>query len=74
MARDLKFQITEEERFYYLSENKGSDLLRSYHTANLPLRFCICKKQIFSLRDSHVNMPLQYSLIFMAVNIDNFEM
>ena len=49
MARDLKFELLEVERLYYLcSENKGADQLRGHREADLHLCFLICKKQVFS--------------------------
>ena len=43
MAKDLKFQIQEEEGLFYLSrESKGADQLRCYQPADLSLCFCIC--------------------------------
>ena len=48
MARGLKFRIQEVERLFYLcSENKGTDQLQGYRTADLPHFFHICKKQVF---------------------------
>ena len=44
MARDLTFQIEEEEGLYYpCSENKGADQLFCYHEAYLRFCFHICK-------------------------------
>ena len=49
MARVLKFQIKEAEVFYFLfSENKGTDQLCSYHTADLCLCFRLCILLVFS--------------------------
>ena len=43
------FGIQKEEGLYYLcSVIKGTDKLRSYCPADLPLCFCICKMQVFS--------------------------
>ena len=54
MARGLKYGILKVEGLYYLcSENKGADQLCGNRTADLLLCFCICKKQIFSLRGSN---------------------
>ena len=42
-ARSLKFQVYEEERFHYpCSENKDTDQLCSYCTADLCLCFRLC--------------------------------
>ena len=49
MARDLKFQIKEEEGLFYLcSEKKGADQLRGYREADLRLCFRICITLVFS--------------------------
>ena len=49
MAEDFKFFIKEVEGLFYLgSENKRTDLLHDYNTADLHLCFHICKKQVFS--------------------------
>ena len=49
MARGLKFRIYAEEGLYYLcGKNKGADQLRGYRTADLRLRFHICKNPFFS--------------------------
>ena len=42
--------------YYPYSENKGADQLRSYCAADLRLCFRICKKTVFSLRDSYVTV------------------
>ena len=34
--------------YYPCSENKGRDQLRGYREADLRLRFCVCKKPVFS--------------------------
>ena len=48
-ARSLKFWIEKEEELYYPStENKGTDQLGSYCTADLHLYFHICKNMVFS--------------------------
>ena len=53
MARGLKFRILKVEGLYYLcSENKDADQLRGYREADLRLCFRICKKPVFSERDS----------------------
>ena len=40
VARSLKFRIEEKEKLYYpISENKGTDQLRSYCEADLRLCF-----------------------------------
>ena len=55
MARGLKFRIYKVEGLYYLcSENKGADQLRGYRGADLRLCFRICKKPVFSGRNSNV--------------------
>ena len=55
MARGLKFRISVVEELYYpYSENKGPDQLRGYREADLRLCFRICKKPVFSQRDSFV--------------------
>ena len=48
-ARILKFQIYEEDGLFYpRSENKGTDQLCSYCTADLRLSFCIEENLVFS--------------------------
>ena len=54
MARGLKFLIKKVEGLYYLcSENKGADQLPGNHEADQHLCFRICKKPVFSRRDSY---------------------
>ena len=49
MARDLKFQIYEEDVLYYPgSEIKGADQLLDYLETDLHLCFRICTKPVFS--------------------------
>ena len=49
LAKGLKFLNDEVDGLYYLcSENKGADFQRSFPTADLPLCFHMCKKQVFS--------------------------
>ena len=50
MVRGFKFRIYEVEGLYCLwSENKGTDQLHIYSTADLGLYFgIICKMQVFS--------------------------
>ena len=49
MTRILKFCVEVEEELYYpSSENKGTDQLCSYCTADLRLCFCIGKNPVFS--------------------------
>ena len=56
MARGLKFRIQEVEELYDpCSENKGADQLHGYREADLRLCFRICKKPVFSRRDSYVH-------------------
>ena len=46
IARGLTFRIKEEEGLYYpCSENKGTDQLCGYRTADLRLCFRICKSR-----------------------------
>ena len=53
MAWGLKFRILEVEGLYYpCSENKGTDQLCGYRTADLHLCFRICKNPVFSWRGS----------------------
>ena len=56
MVGGLKFQIEEVERLYCIhvcsSENKGTDHLRAYRAANLPLCFRI-RKSRFSYNAAH---------------------
>ena len=74
MARGLKFRIKVVEGLYYqYSENNGADQLRGYREADLRLCYRICKKPVFLQRGSYVNTPMQYTGIFMAVEIDNFQ-
>ena len=52
MARGMKFQMQEVERFYYLcSENKGTDQLCGYRAADLHLCF-----GIFSHNTAHTTV------------------
>ena len=56
MARGLKFRIYVVEGLYYpYRENKSPDQLCGYREADLRLRFCICKKPVFSQRGSDNN-------------------
>ena len=51
VARGLKFRFEKVMGLYYLcSENKGTEQLCDYRTADLRLWFCIiiCNKQVFS--------------------------
>ena len=58
MARGLKFWLNVVEGLYYqCSENKGADQLRGYREPDLRLCFRICKKPVFSRRDSNVSFP-----------------
>ena len=45
-----------EELNYSCSENKGADQLRVYREADLRLCFRICKKPVFSLRDTYCDI------------------
>ena len=48
-ARNFKFWIEKIEELYYpCSENKGTDQLRGYRKADLPLCFSICRLLVFS--------------------------
>ena len=40
--------------YYLCSENNGADQLRSYREADLRLCFRICKKMVFSQRDTYI--------------------
>ena len=54
IARDLKFQIYEEEVLYYTSrETKGPDQLRGHREGDLRPCFRICKTLVFSSRGSY---------------------
>ena len=49
MARGLKFRIKNVEGLHYpCSENKGTDQLCDYRTADLRFCFRICKNPVFS--------------------------
>ena len=55
MVRGFKFEIYKVEELYYLcSENKGTDQLHGYHTANLRLCFHIFAKSRFSHAEAHL--------------------
>ena len=61
MARGLKFRIKVVEELYYpCSENKGADQLRGDRESDLRLCFRICKKPVFSRRDSYVNVSNKF--------------
>ena len=53
MARGLKFRIQIVDP---CSENKDFVQLRGYHEADLRLCFHICKKPVFSERDSNIQI------------------
>ena len=52
------------EGLYYLcSENKGADQLCGYREADLRLCFSICKKPVFSWRDSNIVKCFSYQFV-----------
>ena len=68
MAKGLKFRIQVVEGLYYpYSENKGTDQLRSYCAADLRLCFRICKRPVFSQRDSYD--PHHEKILFMHQSV-----
>ena len=58
--------------YYPYSENKGADQFRGYREADLRLCFRICKKPVFSRRDSidrHSHPVVKQILTFLSVDL-----
>ena len=74
MARALNFQISGVEGLYCLcSENKGTDQLHGYRTADLRLCFHICKKQIsYDAAQIEQHQGLQYIIGFCGLFFSPF--
>ena len=70
-ATEDGFWIKEVEGLYYLcSKKKGADQLHGYRTADLPLCFHICKKQVFSCcssTGSGVSFVCFYEIIIFCI-------